>query len=324
MAVRSETKSTAVKSPAVHKRTKRRGIVKFISDNWSLILLALPGVVLVILLRYIPMFGLVVAFQDYKLQDGFLSPWVGFKNFGLLWGSPILVRIVKNTLMLNGMFIIAETTFAVLVALLLNEVRSKYVRGAYQFVMFLPFFMGWALVAMVLYGLIDYEVGTVNMLLRSLGLERIAIRSKAEMWPWLLTIIRIWKETGAGCIIYLAVLIGVNPELYEAAAIDGAGRMQRMKYISLPTLVPTIITLVLIKIGHIFFADWGMIYALVGDSAILFPTTEVIDTYIIRALQSTVNFGMASATGLSQAVLSFILVLGANKLAKSRFGHGLF
>jgi putative aldouronate transport system permease protein len=311
-------------SPVAAPRSSLTAVAHYLFENWTLILLALPGVTLVFLLRYLPMFGIVVAFQDYKLAQGFLSPWVGLRNFTLLWGSPILIRIVKNTLVLNSMFITATTLCSVLVALSLNEVRSRIVRGVYQWVMFLPFFMGWSVVALVLYGLTDYETGTLNVLLTQLGLQRIPIRNEAALWPWLLTAVRVWKDTGSGCIIYLAALMGVNPELYEAAAMDGAGRLERMWYVSVPALIPTIITLTLIAIGNIFFADWGMIYALVGNNALLYPTTEVIDTYILRALRSSVNFGMASATGLSQSLLSFVLVYGSNRLAKRYFDYGLF
>ena len=299
-------------------------IWEFLRRNWSLIFLALPGVALVFLLKYIPLFGSIVAFEDFQFDKGFFSPWVGLRNFKLLWGSPVLVRLVRNTLLLNVMFIASGTFFAVLVALLLNEVRSKGVRRMYQWVMFLPFFMGWSLVAMVLYGLIDYEVGTFNMLLKNLGLERIALMNKAKLWPWLLTLIHVWKGTGSGCIIYLAVLVGINPELYEAASIDGAGRLQRMRYISLPSLYPTMVILTLLAIGRIFFGNWGMIYALVGNNALLYPTTDVIDTYIIRALQSNVNFGMSAAVSLSQSLLGFILVWGTNRLARKYFDYSLF
>ncbi len=297
---------------------------QYLRHNWTLAFLALPGVVLVFLLRYLPMFGIAVAFQDYRLESGFLSPWVGLRNFRVLWGSPVLVRIVRNTLLLNAMFIVATTFFAVLVALALNEVRSRTIRGIYQWLMFLPFFMGWSVVALILFSLTDYEIGTLNMALKSLGLERIPIRNQAALWPWVLTTVRVWKDTGSGCIIYLAALMAVNPELYEAAAMDGADRLRRVWHISLPALIPTIITLTLIAIGNIFFADWGMIYALVGENALLYPTTDVIDTYILHALKSSVNFGIASATGLSQSVLSFVLVYGTNRLAKKYFDYGLF
>jgi putative aldouronate transport system permease protein len=290
--------------------------VDYIRQNWTLFLLALPGLLLIFMFSYAPMFGIVIAFQDYSPRTMFASPFVGLRNFRLLFESPIAGRLVANTLLLNFMFIVATTFFSVLIALLLNEVRSTMFKRVTQSVMFLPFFMGWTIVAMVLFGLVDYNVGTINALLAQLGAEKVIVTDKPELWPWILTVIRVWKGTGAGCIIYLAVLVAVDPQLYEAAAIDGAGRWQRMRYISLPSLVPVIILLVLLDIGRIFYGDVGMIYAVIGNQANLFATTDVIDTYILRALQSNSNYGMSAAVGLSQSVLGFICVFGSNWMVK--------
>lgn len=303
-------------TPSVGKRSAARTLLNYAAENWTLFLLALPGVALIFLLRYLPMFGIVVAFEDFRPQSGFLSPWVGLRNFRLLWEAPVVVRIVKNTIILNLMFLIAGLFSQVLMALLLNEVRIALFRRLSQSLMFLPFFMGWTIVAMVMYGLLDYNVGTVNMLLRRMGMERVIFTRDPKPWPWILTALRVWKGTGSGCIIYLAVLTGINPELFEAAAIDGAGRLQRIRHISIPMLVPTIILLTLLAIGRIFHGDFGMIYAVVGSRALLYPTTDVIDTYIIRAIQSTMNFGMSTAVGLSQSILGFIFVYGSNWVAR--------
>jgi putative aldouronate transport system permease protein len=311
-------------SPQVNWSARVQFVARFVMENWTLLFLALPAVMLTFLLKYVPLFGTVVAFQDFKFDRGFFSPWVGLRNFTVLWSSPKVWQLVANTLMLNVMFIVATTFFAVLIALLLNEVRSRLVRGLYQWLMFLPFFMGWTLVAMVLYGLIDYDIGTLNMLLKQVGLERISVKNDPVAWPWILTVIRVWKGTGAGCIIYLAALMAISPELHEAAALDGANRVQRMRYINLPELVPLIIILTLIAIGHIFFGDFGMIYAVVGDNAMVYATTDVIDTYILRALQQNVNFGLASAVSISQSALGFIMVYGSNWAARRYFGYSLF
>lgn len=311
-------------APAPRSRSAWRELGQYARQNWTLLFLALPGAALLFLFSYVPMFGTVVAFEDFRPRTGFLSPWVGLKNFRLLWGSSMLFRIVRNTILLNAMFIIATTVSAVVVALLLNEVRSKLFKRVTQSLMFLPFFMGWTIVAMVLYGLIDYQAGTVNGLLVRMGLERVVLTDKPALWPWILTAIRVWKDTGSACIIYLAVLVGIDPQLYEAAAIDGANRWQRMRHISLPALVPTIILLTLLAIGRIFFGDFGMIYAVVGDKAALYPTTDVIDTYILRALRTNMNFGMSAAVGLSQSLLGFICVFGSNRLAKKYFDYSLF
>jgi putative aldouronate transport system permease protein len=293
-----------------------QAFLAYVRENWLLFALGTPALVLIFLFSYIPMFGTVIAFQDYSPRTMFASPWVGFRNFRLLVESPLVMRLVINTLTLNFMFIVSTTFFAVMTALLLNEVRIVPFKRLAQSLMFLPFFMGWTVVAMVLFGLIDYEVGTINALLKAAGLPRIIITDKPEYWPWILTAIRIWKGTGSGCIIYLAALTAVDTQLYEAAAIDGASRWQRMRYISLPALVPVIILLVLLDIGRIFFGDFGMIYAVIGDKAQLYPTTDVIDTYLLRALRTNSNYGFSAAIGLLQSVLGFICIFGSNWLVK--------
>lgn len=293
-----------------------RALAHYVSQNWILFALAAPALLLIFAFSYIPMMGSVIAFENYSPRTGFFSEWVGLRNFALLWDSPVLWRLLRNTAGLNIMFIVAETITGVVLALLLNEVRWTVFKRFSQSVLFLPYFMGWTIVAMVLFGLIDYDVGTINVLLERFGLAKVLITSEAGLWPFILTAIRVWKYAGSGCIIYLAVLVSIDPQLLEAAAIDGAGRWQRMRYISLPTLVPVVILLTLLAIGRIFYGDLGMIYAVVGNKAMLYSTTDVIDTYILRALASNANYGFSAAVGLSQAVLGFIFVFGSNWLVK--------
>ncbi len=304
-----------VRAP-VQKRPFFQELFGYMRENWLLFALGAPALILIFLFSYIPLFGNVIAFQDYSPRTMFSSPWVGFRNFRLLVESPLVLRLVVNTITLNVRFIAATTFFAVTSALLLNEVRVVGFKRVAQSLMFLPFFMGWTVVAMVLFGLIDYQVGTINAFLSALGRERIIITDKPELWPWILTTIRIWKGTGAGCIIYLAALTAVDTQLYEAAAIDGASRWQRMRFISLPSLIPVIILLVLLDIGRIFFGDFGMIYAVIGDKAQLYPTTDVIDTYLLRALRTNSNYGFSAAIGLMQSVLGLICIFGSNWLVK--------
>jgi len=281
-----------------------------------LVLLALPAIILIFVIKYIPMFGVVVAFEDFRAQTGFLSRWVGLDNFKLLFDSPVLWRIVRNTLFLNALFIIFGTISAVSAALMINELGGKFFKRIAQSVMFLPFFMSWAIVSMAIYGFFDYEVGLINSFLRSSGIQRFSFYSSPEWWPAILTVIHVWRDVGSGSIIFLAVLAGINPQLYEAASIDGASRWQRIRYISLPLLIPMIILITLLAVGRIFYGNFGMIYAIVGNNALLYATTDVIDTYVIRALQTTVNFGMSTAVGLSQSVLGFIFVFGSNWIVK--------
>lgn len=293
-----------------------KNAILYIKQNWLVLLIGLPAMFLIFCFSYIPMFGTVIAFEDYSPRTMFASPFVGFRNFEVLVQSSIVGRLVTNTVFLNALFIFFTALFSVVTALLLNEVRITVFKRTIQSFMFLPFFMGWTIVSMVLFGLVDYQVGTINALLSRWGFARILITENPALWPWILTAVRVWKGTGAGCIIYLAALVGIDPQLFEAAAMDGANRFQRMFAISLPTLLPIIILLVLLDIGRIFFGDVGMIYAIVGTKAQLYPTTDVIDTYILRALQSNSNYGFIAAVGLLQAVLGFIMVYGSNWLVR--------
>jgi putative aldouronate transport system permease protein len=312
----SLTRRRRIPQAPADRKTGWQDFKHYVSQNSILFVLGAPAIILIFLFSYIPMLGTVIAFEDFSPVTGFFSKWVGLKNFSLLWNSPVLWRLLRNTVGLNLMFIFAETATAVVLALLLNEVRSIRFKRITQSVMFLPYFMGWTIVAMVLFGLIDYEVGTFNVLFQRIGLEKVAITNNAALWPFILTVIRVWKYSGSNCVIYLAVLVGIDPQLYEAAAIDGAGRWQRMRYISLPSLLPVVILLVLLAIGKIFYGDLGMIYAVVGNKAMLYPTTDVIDTYILRALATNANYGFSTAVGLSQALLGFIFVFGSNWLVK--------
>jgi putative aldouronate transport system permease protein len=307
---------TASAERLLRRRRGVTGLMREIFRNRLILLLALPGAVLIFLLRYIPMFGVVVAFQDFHAETGFLSPWVGLRNFNLLFGSPVIWRLVRNTISLNVLFLVTETVFSVGMALLLNELGKPLFKKLTQSIMYLPFFMSWTVVAMLLYGFFDYQGGMINSVLRFLRMTPLSFYDRPEWWPAILTALRVWKGTGSGCILYLAVLVGIDKQLYEAAEIDGANRWQRMRLISIPLLLPTIILLTLLSIGRIFYGDFGMIYTVVGSNALLYPTTDVIDTYIIRAMQTTTNFGMSTAVGLSQSVLGFICVFGSNWLVK--------
>jgi putative aldouronate transport system permease protein len=258
------------------------------------------------------MFGIIVAFEDYRPQTGFFSEWVGLRNFDLLFNSPMALRLVRNTVLLNVLFLVVTLFASVTAALLLNELHIRWFKRISQSLMFLPFFVSWTVVAMIVEGLFHEDFGVLMPLVEAVTGESVNVFVKASWWPWILAALRVWKGTGSGCIVYLAVLTNVNPELYEAAAMDGANRIQRLRFISLPLLVPTVVLMTLLAIGRIFYGDFGMIYNILGTRPMLYETTDVIDTYLIRALQSNANFGLSTAMGLIQAVLGFLFVFGSN------------
>jgi len=308
------------KGPTTASARPRLGLpraLRYLVDNWQLGLLALPGLLHIVLFRYLPMGGLVMAFQDFNPTKLFASDWVGLRNFRFLFANPRTGLLIGNTIKLNLAFLIATTFFSVFTALLLNEIRLKWFKSVAQSIMFLPFFVGWPIVGAMLWGLLDPELGTVNEILKSMGLDPINFSAEGQLWPTILTVLQVWKGTGAGCVIYLAALAGINPELYEAAAVDGANRLQRIRYINLPSLVPLVILLTIVNIGRIFHADTGMFYAVVGPiQRALFDAIDVIDYYILRALGTSVEYGYLSAVSLLQSIVGFVLVLGSNWLAR--------
>lgn len=297
--------------------TKQRGILWSLRRNKLFLLMASPGILLLLVFSYLPMIGIIIAFKDFRASLGiFDSPWVGLKNFEFLFRSPVLARITTNTLVLNGLFIITGLIASVGLALLLNEVRLKIAARAYQTVVFFPYFVSWVIVGYFSFALLNSDVGLVNQLLQSVGLQPIGWYSSPQYWPWILTFVYLWKSVGYGSIIYLAAMLGINQEYYEAAMLDGANKLQQIRYITLPHLAPVMTILTLLAVGRIFFADFGLFYYVTRDNSLLYPTTDVIDTYVYRALRVNADIGMAAAAGLYQSVIGFVLILASNWMVK--------
>lgn len=290
-----------------------------ISKNFSLYSMVIPAVVLLLVFNYLPLFGLVIAFKNYKFDAGiFGSAWAKplLDNFNFLFSSDQAIRAIRNTLLLNALFISCGVVFEVGLALLLNEIRTAWFKKITQSLTFLPYFVSWIVVGVFSYNLLSYDTGSVNSLLTSLHISKIDWYSKVGLWPFLLLFFNRWKNTGYGAVIYLATLSGIDPAYYEAAQIDGASRWQQIRNISLPLLMPTVIILTLLQVGRIMNADFGMFWSIVGDASQLYPTTDVIDTFVYRNLRVLGDIGMASATGFVQSVISFILVMGSNLLVR--------
>ncbi|MCM3628722.1 ABC transporter permease subunit [Paenibacillus glycanilyticus] len=297
----------------------KNGVIRELFKNRTLLLMFLPVAVLLFLFNYLPLAGLVIAFKDFDFTKGiFGSNWMDplFDNFDYLFSSDTAFRAVRNTILLNALFITVGLIFEVGFALLLNEIRNKYFKRVSQSLTFLPFFISWIVVGVFAYNLLDFESGAVNHFLTTIGLQPIDFYSEAGLWPIILTIAVRWKATGYGTIIYLAALTSIDNSYYEAASIDGATRWQQIRYISLPMLRPTIIILTLLAVGRIMNADFGMFYAMVGDASLLFPTTDVIDTFVYRSLRKSGDIGMASAAGFLQSMIAFVLVIASNYAAR--------
>ena len=285
-----------------------------VRHNIPLYLMFLPGAIYLLINNYIPMAGLVIAFKQVNWNKGILkSPWVGFSNFEYLFKTKEAWNITRNTLGYNIVFIILGTVIAIAVAILLNEITSMVLKKTYQTVILLPYLISMVVVSYLVYAMLSSENGFVNLsILRPLGKQEISWYTESKYWPATLIIIYIWKTFGYNCILYYATLVGIDRGYYEAAVIDGASRWQQIRHITLPELVPTIITLTLMSIGKIFYSDFGLFYQVPMDSGPLYDVTNTIDTYVYRGLIRQNNVGMSSAAGFYQSVIGFVLVLLAN------------
>ncbi|RAP75589.1 sugar ABC transporter permease [Paenibacillus montanisoli] len=291
--------------------------MKDFRKNKFLLALTLPMVIYVFVFSYTPMFGAIVAFKRYQYNKGILgSDWVGLSNFKFLFNSPDLWRLVRNTLGYNAVFIMTSLVASVTVALLLYELTSRKLLKAYQSVMFFPHFLSWVVVAYMAYAFLNPRSGMLNHWIADIGWSPVDWYNEATAWMYILPLANIWKDIGFGAIMYYAALLGIDPAYFEAAKIDGANKWQIVRKISLPSLYPLITILTILAIGHIFSADFGLFYQLPMNSPTLLATTDVIDTYIFRALTVLGNIGMSSAAGLTKSLLGFLLVLGVNAVVK--------
>ena len=284
--------------------------------NKGLYLMTLPSIIWVFIFCYIPMYGIIIAFKDFSFKKGIWgSEWVGLKNFEFLFNYKDIGRVFFNTIFLNVLFIVTGTIFSVFLALVFVELKNKVYNKVVQTIAIFPHFVSWTVVAMFLGGIIGSS-GTLTKWIVDMGAENPNFYSEAAWWPLILVMLKIWQGAGYGTIVYVAAITGFDQEMYEAARIDGATRLQTITRITLPLLKPTIIMLTIMSVGKIFAGDFGMIYALVGENSQLFPTTDVIDTFVYRALRQLNNMGMSTATSLFQSVVGLIMVVGSNAVAK--------
>lgn len=304
-------------------RTRQENILAVffgeMARNRALYLMFLPAFVLLLLFNYLPLSGLILAFKDVNFIRGIWgSDWTEplFNNFIFLFSSDSALRAFRNTILLNGLFIFSGIFFEVGLAILLNEIGSKYFKKITQSISILPYFVSWIVVGVFAYNFFSTDNGAINGMLASLGLEKVEWYSRAAVWPFLLILFNRWKVSGYGSIIYLASIAGIDSAYYEAAKIDGASKWQQVRHITVPLLRPTIIIMTMLQVGKIMNADFGMFYAIVGNAAQIYTTADVIDTFVYRGLRVTGDIGMASAAGFVQSLISFVLVLLTNLWAR--------
>lgn len=312
--------------PAPQPRVERRrgdlraawaGLCFDLRHNRTLLAMMAPGIVLLLLFNYLPMFGVVIAFQDYKPTLGVLgSSWVGLENFRFLFGTGDAWKLTFRTLGYNIAFLTVDQIGSIALALALYEVRNRYWSRMYQTALFIPFFLSWVVVGYLTFAFLNTENGALNQLLTGMGLPPVRWFGTPGYWPFILVAVSFWKNIGLGTTLYLAGIMGINPEYYEAARIDGASKWQQIRYITLPLLTPLILIIVLLAIGRILRTDFGLFFNVTRDSSLLYSTTDVLDTYVFRALRSQGAIAMAAAAGVYQSIVSFVLVIGANWLVR--------
>lgn len=295
----------------------RRSLWKDIKKNRTRLLMLLVPVTMAVIFCYIPMPGVIIAFKKYNYMDGiFGSAWNGFENFRYLFISNKLWSLTRNTLLYNIAFIFIGLVFEVGIAIILNEMLHLRFKKVAQSLMFLPHFISWVVVATIMLNIFG-DHGVLNNILRSMGFEGFNIYAyeNAKYWPIVMVALKTWKSVGYGSVVYLAAIVGISPEINEAAKIDGANIWQRIWRITIPCLKPTIIIMTLLAVGGIFRGDFGMFYQLVKGQHLL-ETSDVLDTYIYRTMMSTANMGWSAAAGLYQSVLCFITINTVNFIVK--------
>ena len=297
------------------KKGKKKNALK---EYWPLYLMMLPALLYLLINNYIPMAGMVIAFKKLNFAKGiWASPWAGLKNFKFLFASKDAWIITRNTLLYNVAFILVNMVVGIAIAILITEIRNTKLKKIYQSAILLPFLMSMVILSYIVYALLSAENGLVNnSILPLFHIDSIQWYQEPKYWPVILIIANCWKGVGYGCLIYIASLIGIDPSFYEAARLDGASKWQEITKITLPSLVPTIITLLLLSIGRIFYSDFGLFYQVPMNSGVLFPTTNVIDTYVYRALIEQGNISMSSAAGVYQSLVGFCVVMLSNWIVR--------
>jgi putative aldouronate transport system permease protein len=294
---------------------RKKGMMK---KQTPLLLIAAPGLLYLLINNYIPMAGIFIAFKKIDYAKGIVrSPWVGFSNFKFLFQTNDAFIMIRNTLLYNLVFIALGTVCAVFIAIMMAEVSRMFCSRLFQAALILPNLVSMVIVAYLVYAFLNPEIGLANKtILPALGMDGINWYVEPKYWPFILVIVQLWKTAGYSSIVYIANIAGIDQGLYEAARIDGAGKLRQILHITLPLLKPTVIIMALMSVGRIFSSDFGLFYQVPMNSGALYPVTQTIDTYVYRGLMRLGDVGMSSAAGLFQSVLGFVLVMTANGIVR--------
>ncbi|MGI6622304.1 MAG: ABC transporter permease subunit [Acetivibrionales bacterium] len=279
----------------------------------------IPTFVFFMINAYLPMLGVYFGFTAFNFRDGlWASPFVGFKNFEHLFKAD-LFKLTRNTILYNLVFIGVGNVLQVIYAIFVSHISKKWFKRLSQTLMFMPYFVSYVILKVLVYNLFQYETGAINSLLVSLGLERLDFYNTPAYWPFLITLFYIWKNLGYGMVVYLATITGISDEYYEAAKIDGANIFQQIRYITLPLVKPTFIILLLYALGSIMKGQFELFYQLIGNNGLLYNITDIFDTYVYRiSTTQPLNIGIGTAAGLYQAIFGFVVIMVTNYFVKKR------
>jgi len=294
------------------------GVVRKFLSQWKIQLMIIPGLLFIVMFNYIPMYGVLMAFQDYNIFKGFFaSEWVGFKHFEAFFNSRDFSTVIRNTIVISMLKLVICFPAPIMLALMLNEVRKMFFKRVVQTISYLPHFLSWVIVVGLVNSLLSVENGSINILLQSLGVitEPVNFLSRAEYFWSIIVSTNLWKEIGFNSIVYIAAIAGVNPSLYEAASIDGASRFKQIFLITIPSIMPVIVIFLILNIGNLLNAGFEDLL-LLGSHPILSDVSEVIDTYAYRKGLLNNRYSYATAVGLFKAIISVVLLTCANAIAR--------
>ena len=300
-------------------RVHDHGFLQEVKKNWVLFLMLVPTFIYFLINCYLPMLGVYFAFTNFNFRDGlWASPFVGWKNFEFLFRGDLL-RLVKNTVGYNVVFIVLGNILQIVFAIFVSQVAAKKYKKITQTLIFMPYFVSFVILKVLVYNMFEYDFGLINTILTKFGANRIDFYNSPSYWPFLITFFHIWKGLGYGMVIYLATITGIDRELYEAAKVDGANVFAQIRYVTLPLLKPTFIILLLYALGGIMKGQFELFYQMVGNNGVLYATTDILDTYVYRITTTQpLNMGIGTAAGLFQSVFGLALVIGTNMIIKRK------
>lgn len=303
---------------------KKKSFWQKLKDNRVYLLLVAPGTLFLIIFFYIPVLANVVAFQNFQYSDqGFIysllhSPWVGFQNFEFFFKSADFWIVLRNTLGYNLAFLFLNFFFAIFFGIVMSQLRNRKLLKVYQTSMLFPYFLSWAVLAFFIYAFLSPDKGIINHIIQSMGGKAIDFYNTPAVWPGLLIFLGVWKGIGYNSILYFATAMGINPEYYDAAMIDGANKWEQIKNVTLPAILPVATLMLILNIGGIFRSDFGLFYLIPRNSGTLINVSQTFDTYIYRALTTTNDIGMSTAAGLLQSVVGMLLIIITNLIVRKK------